>query len=309
MQNNYPTRTQVGPSTESTTTAITPLETSGGQPKSNNARTLVSQYLRLTKGEKSPLEILLKTTLPNFCRSMLLGLLNWASPERRSLNASPSQLVPVYDIVNAGPRHRFSTARVVAHNCLGLGYGCGGGRFQEFAGGFGIDYTLVEAEAAVAKFRATNPKIVKLWNRLGAEFVRCGTMGETMEIELPTGRTLRYYNIKKETWVTSEGERKTGWRATTERGNKIREPFWGSKLTENLVQALARDVFAQAVLRIWNAGIRVLWTVHDELICEVPENTVDESIKLIEQEMTLPHPEMPELPLAVDAHVAEYYDK
>lgn len=223
--------------------------------------------------------------------------------------------MPVYDIINAGARHRFATANVVAHNCLGLGYGCGAARFKDFAGLFGIEYTEDEAIDAVAQYRKDNPKLVSYWWELENDMIKHRNGEHNLEgsipweVELFSGRKLFWFDIKKEEWQTQDGKSRQGYRATTEKGNRIRETIWGSKLTENIIQAGARDVFAAGLLRVWDAGIRVLWTVHDEMVCEVPEDQVEKAIATVRKAMTTPVDWMPELPLDVDIHAADYYDK
>lgn len=314
MQNNYQMPIKTYPSTASTTMAITPPVTSDGLPKSSKPETPAYQLWSHIKVAKWRLHNLLKTTLPNICRSTLLALLNWASPERRSLNANPNRPVPVYDIINAGPRHRFATANFIAHNCLGLGYGAGPERFREFSKNFGIHYTQAEAEKAVAKFRTSNPKIVNYWAEVQTDMIKFrdqkyNKKPKPWEVQLFSGRTLYWFDIAKESWDTIDGKSRTGYRATTERGNKVRETIWGSKLTENIIQALARDVFAECLLRVKRAGIRVLFTVHDEMVCQVPVSEVENAMVTIRKSMTDPMPFMPELPLDADIHAADYYDK
>lgn len=117
-----------------------------------------------------------------------------------------------------------------------------------------------------------------------------------------------YYDIREEE-VKIKGEYRTALRAITERGRNSREMFWGSKLVENMIQAIARDVFADAMLRIDAGGIRTCWHVHDELICEVPSDQANDAKEFIEQEMSRRNPALPAMPIAVDAHIADYYDK
>jgi DNA polymerase len=100
-----------------------------------------------------------------------------------------------------------------------------------------------------------------------------------------------------------------GYDAVVQRGRNLREWYWGSKLTENIIQATARDVFAAAMLRIDKGGIRTSWHVHDELICEVPEDQAKDALEFVTEEMSRRHPALPKMPIGVDAHIAEVYDK
>jgi hypothetical protein len=198
---------------------------------------------------------------------------------------------------------------------LGLGYGCGAARFKDFASLFGIDYTEAEAQDAVTQYRTDNPKLVRYWYEVENDMKKHRDEEHNTEatapwhVELFSGRKLFWFDIKQEEWQTQDGKSRSGYRATTEKGNRIREAIWGSKLTENIIQALARDVFAVGVLRVWDAGIRVLWTVHDEMVCEVPEDQVEEAMATVRKAMTTPVDWIPELPLDVDIHAADYYDK
>ena len=212
---------------------------------------------------------------------------------------------PLKDVNNA--LRQVAKARV-----LGLGYGCGAARFKDFAALFGMEYTDEEAQRQVTSYRTTNHRIVDLWNMLGEGFVKSSKdikNDRTLNIAMPTGRTLHYYNIAQRTKTYDEGKSKTGLSAYTERGKPWYEFFWGSKLCENYIQAMARDVFADAMLRIDRGGIRTAWHVHDELICEVPEDQAVEAKEFVEQEMSRRHPALPKMPIAVDAHIADYYDK
>lgn len=129
----WPALRQAKKSTGSTAPETTPQETFAGPLERRTAETCVEQSGLYTTANGWPLKSSLSDLLTNSSRKLLLGLLNAASPVRRSWRGNPSAPVPVFDIVNAGPRHRFCTANFVAHNCLGLGYGCGWHKFVTFA--------------------------------------------------------------------------------------------------------------------------------------------------------------------------------
>lgn len=180
---------------------------------------------------------------------------------------------------------------------LGLGYGCGPDKFVTVAKMMGgIDIALAEARATVAEFRASNRKIIGLWNRLDADFKR--SVRSDYEVELPSGRNLVYRDVR------SNG----GWTAQTELGGK-RQRFYGGKLCENLVQAVARDVFAEALLRLEGAGFEVIFHVHDEAVCEVDSSLAQAAAARIEQIMSTTPDWLPGCPLAAESVVTGRYCK
>lgn len=152
---------------------------------------------------------------------------------------------------------------------LGLGYGCGPERFVEVARTMaGIAISPQEATRTVESFRGSNRKITALWNQLQNDFKR--SSGGDFVVELPSGRKLTYRDVR------SSG----GWTARVERGGR-RIPFYGGKLCENLVQAVARDVFGESLLRLHRQGVEVVFHVHDEAVCEVTPGTDPREIERI----------------------------
>jgi hypothetical protein len=193
--------------------------------------------------------------------------------------------------------------QIAKARCLSLQFGTGPDRFREFAKNFGLDMSEAEAKKQVKSYRLANKGLVSVWNELENTFN--GSIGDpSCDVTLPTKRKLRYFDVAKQ---TVNG--KTGMNACVQRGKNIREWFWGSKLFENVVQATARDVFAAAMLRIDRGGIRTAWHVHDELICEVPEDQAQDALEFVTEEMSKRHPALPDMPLGVDAHIASVYDK
>ncbi len=186
---------------------------------------------------------------------------------------------------------QYAKARV-----LGLGYGCGDKKFRILAKSMcGLDLTQREASKTVYDYRRQNPKIIALWNQLDRAFKR--SKGTDYQVELPSGRVLTYTN------VISSG----GWRAKTTRGGKLPPSYlYGGLLVENLVQATARDIMAEAIFRLESAGFPVVLHIHDEVVCEVPKHT---DPKAIEHCMT----QLPDwaqgLPLEAEAEETTKYKK
>ena len=85
--------------------------------------------------------------------------------------------------------------------------------------------------------------------------------------------------------------------------------FYGGKLVENLVQATARDVLADMILRIEEAGFPVVLHVHDEIVAEVSNNTAPAALAEIRRIMSTPPKWMPTLPVECEATTMEAYGK
>jgi DNA polymerase len=78
-----------------------------------------------------------------------------------------------------------------------------------------------------------------------------------------------------------------------------RPGFWGGPLAENATQGTARDVMMDAVVRLESAGYKVVLTIHDEIICEVPDGfgSLEDYKAIVEQ-----RPDWaPELPVSTSA--------
>lgn len=116
------------------------------------------------------------------------------------------------------------------------------------------------------------------------------------ENELPSGRTLKYFDISPA----------YGWSA--KQGNPMGIPtrLYGGKLVENLVQAVARDVFMLGVNRIERAGYRVLFHVHDEAIIEAP---IDADPEAITRLLSIPPEWAKTLPVASEYVESAFYTK
>jgi len=183
---------------------------------------------------------------------------------------------------------------------LGLGYGCGPQKFVTVAKNLGgIDITFADAKKTVADFRTKNPRIARLWTQLDRDFKR--SSGGDYTIELPSGRTLSYYNVAK----TPRGY----YTAATVRGGVPRS-LYGGLFTENLVQATARDLFAFHLLQIHRAGIgRIVFHVHDEVIVEVPAAHADQVRAQIESIMSTTPDWLTGCPVAAEAGIFNRYTK
>jgi DNA polymerase I-like protein with 3'-5' exonuclease and polymerase domains len=180
---------------------------------------------------------------------------------------------------------------------LGCGYGMGPIRFRSVCSAAGIQISPAEARSRVDHYRKHNPRVIALWHRLDHELHRQRSKGHA-ELQLPSGRQLIYPDLiwqKGGLWSTIQ--RSDGYRPTK---------LWGGVITENAVQAIARDIFAHQLLALENAGIRVVMHSHDEAVCEVGRDVTKEEIV---QLMTQAPEWIKELPLGAKAKETQRYAK
>jgi DNA polymerase len=200
---------------------------------------------------------------------------------------------------------------------LACGYQGGVGAFHTMGQLYGLELTDAEALAIVKGWRAANPNIVKLWYALedtakraianpGRVF-RCGRLimkrsGAWFRIALPSGRELCYANPR----IADKQIFYEGLNTYTRRWEQL--TTYGGKLAENIVQATARDVLAGRMPAIEEAGYRIVLSVHDEILTEVPD-TKEYSAADLCQLMTTGLDWTEGLPLAAEGFEARRYRK
>jgi DNA polymerase len=210
---------------------------------------------------------------------------------------------------------------------LGLGYGMGASRYKETAAKDGIILTDEEAKATVSTWRKLNPEIIKFWGQMD-ETIKAATMDRSklLEIEMPTGDKLRHFSVRyfskaavdpktgmKITDLDGDTVFKRGYESFTTKGDftpMSKQPnLWGGTITENVTQRMARDVLAEAVIRLENAGLPVVFHAHDEVILEVDIGSKEEAKKEAEKILGVAPEWAPDLPLGVEGDFADTYVK
>ena len=207
---------------------------------------------------------------------------------------------------------------------LALGYG-GGVSALEAMGGARLGLSEDEEKEIVQLWRKSNQNITQLWQTLEAAAIKAIQTGESVRVNrgivvgrqwgmltitLPSGRTLCYPR------VSIGVERNDGWRGdheiieyegtnqTTKKWGKIRT--YGGKLTENVVQAIARDILGVVILRAREAGLPVVFHIHDEIIVEAaPGQTLEQVEALFSKPITW----CSDLPLKGAGYTTPYYLK
>ena len=172
---------------------------------------------------------------------------------------------------------------------LGCGYGMGGKRFAEQCATMGIKVDEDEAKRIVAVYREKNNRIAQYWRDIEQDFVEmvkeAGRVG-SVRFPLPSGRLLTYHSpriIQRETpWGAMRDTAQVDTLNSVTR-QWVSQIIWGGLLTENVVQATARDLMATAMMALEVKGYNVILSVHDEIISEVPDNfgSLDEMIDIM----------------------------
>lgn len=164
-------------------------------------------------------------------------------------------------------------------------------------------------------WRAANPNIRNFWYAVGdaaLKAVRDKTSvnmqyglnfsyeSGILFIRLPSGRRLSYVrpHIMKNKFDRD---------AIFFQGARSVESTYGGKLVENIVQATARDLLFENMLKIDRLGYKIIFHVHDEIVCEMPHG--EGTLKEVEQVMSDPIEWAPGLPLDADGFETHYYKK
>jgi len=163
----------------------------------------------------------------------------------------------------------------------------------------------VSAKKIIDMYRATAWPVVGFWGMcndlierslVGGEEVRykCITFKKE-EIVLPSGMSVRYPHLRKtdEGWVYgAEGTKPT--------------KLYGGKITNNIVQGTARVVMTDGMLRV-SQRYPVVGTVHDELICVVPDAEAEEAKAWVLEQMVKEPSYLPGIPLNADVGAHRRY--
>lgn len=208
---------------------------------------------------------------------------------------------------------------------LALGYAGGVGAFQKMAVGYGVEVSDDKADELKVAWREAHPGIVRFWydlERAAIAAVRnpgkpthCRQIvfrmaGSFCWMRLPSGRAICYPYPEIRQQMTPWGEARP---AFSYMGVNSYTRKWercyahGGVLFNNVVQGAARDVMAEAMVRVERAGYPVILHVHDEIVCErrIGEGSLPEFQRL----MTAVPAWASGLPVAAGGFEAERYRK
>ena len=168
---------------------------------------------------------------------------------------------------------------------LACGYGGAAGALISMGA---LDMGLSEDElpGLIDDWRTANPHIVQFWwdvekaamdtvkdhrernvGRIGFQFY-----ANTLWVVLPSGRKLAY--IKPRLQPNRFGRMAMTFESLNAANKWSRGETYSGKLVENCTQSTARDLLAEAMWRMEQAGLDIVGHVHDEVILEVPKGTI-----------------------------------
>ncbi|MDD7465136.1 MAG: DNA polymerase [Actinomycetaceae bacterium] len=152
-------------------------------------------------------------------------------------------------------------------------------------GALKMGLTEDELEPIVDAWRAANPHIVQFWHEVDKAATKAISTGRSVTlgdlsfekksgmlfITLPSGRRLAYVQ-------PGIGVNRFGGTSITYWGQGVARKWqkletYGGKLVENIVQAIARDLLAEAITRIEKAGYQIVMHIHDEVVIDEPADS------------------------------------
>ena len=208
--------------------------------------------------------------------------------------------------------------RFVGKTCiLGLGYGMGPDKFRNTLklgmGGMALDISEDEAKRIVRLYRDKFDRIADLWKHADkclASMSRGYTdsfralMCDADGVFLPNKTMIRYANLRREAdQYVYDG-----------RYGPVK--IYGGKFVENVTQALAKIVVFDQMARIEQLlrpmdtpeqRHRVVLTVHDEVVCVVPEDKAEWALSMMEEQMKRSPSWAPDLPISCEGGIGDSY--
>lgn len=248
------------------------------------------------------------------------GQQTWLTNEKsRRCSGTSKNLKPVYDILNSGPRNRFTiktdAGHLIVHNC---GYGGGVGAFAAMGRNYGVVLPESDARRTVDAWRRANQWAVHYWQDLESAYtramrnkgyeVKAGRVtylfdGQHLWYALPSGRILCYPYAKLESDGVTYA--KAAWKPAADAKEWPRARLWKGLAAENICQAAANDVLRHALRQLPD----VVLHVHDEIVIECPDADVEAVKARMESAMCTPPEWAQDLPLKIDLKAMKRYGK
>lgn len=260
---------------------------------------------------------------------------NTPTPCQTTHNGPASgSLKPVYDLTNAGPRHRFTVITddgplIVANSILGLGYGMGPLRFRHtlFIGNGGISLSIDEEEATriVYLYRRKYFEIPALWKRAEMAFSKMITISQPVRgpsgrkareaqdayderplkgvvvgheaLWMPNGMCIAFPDVREDTVRGADGKPRR--EVSYADPYRARRHLFGGKEVENISQALARIIITDIIDRVaLETGYHPFLSTYDSVDYCIPERDAEAFDVRLTAEFERRPVWAPELPLA-----------
>lgn len=231
--------------------------------------------------------------------------------------------VPKLSIAKGGENHHLRQAAKTAE--LACGYGGGMGAMKAF-GADKMGMTDEEIVNAVDLWRSAHPNVRRLWKALERAAIRCVVHGTPQRstvggirfdmekgilwMTLPSGRRISYFGARygPGTGKYTKGKKVLSYMGVDQQSRKwTRIETFSGKITENLVQATARDCLRDAMLNLTRAGFDIRMHIHDEVVISEPRD--GRSLEEVAEIMGRTLPWAPDLPLRGDGYYCDYYIK
>jgi len=205
---------------------------------------------------------------------------------------------------------------------LALGFGGSVGAYRQMAGD-DIAETDAQIKEIIKVWRAESPNIVKMWYDFERAAIRAiktkqpqaSNKGlifnfehKCLTVQLPSGRKLIYRDAMLTTnrW-DNPSIKYMGVNPDTKKWSWV--DTYGGKISENIIQAIARDILALGMRRADKAGFPIVGHVHDEVIAEVENLSVDFVLSQLCDILAKPVPWAKGLPLPAEGFSTNYYKK
>ena len=198
---------------------------------------------------------------------------------------------------------------IVKAMVLGAGFMAGP---KAFGAAYGVDEE--KAQECITTYRKHMKKVTQLWDEIGGRMYDSQVLDPDNidEIhpyteDLPL-RKIKYGHLNRK--KINKNDKYAATIATIIKHSKpVYVRLWQGLVTENLAQGLARDIFADSLVRLEKSGHKILFHVHDEVIIEADEEGADETLEEVIKIMSTPPDWIPDIPLAAEGSVLDHYEK
>ena len=210
---------------------------------------------------------------------------------------------------------------------LGAMFGQGPAGLVRYADGMGVVLTTDQSTKAVNAYRSEYHRVKETWAEYqSAAMAAISTPGHGVRsgkvafkfakgalwMLLPSGRLIGWRAPKVEDQLTPWGAIQPGitvWNQDTFTRKWGRNKLIGSSIFQSAVQATARDMLTEAMLRLENEGFEVVNSIHDEILLLVKEADSESALDRVIELMTTPPKWAPEFPLAAEGWIGQRYRK